>query len=143
MQQHNITYPQLYTKLYNLYTPFVFHMRCKARLYRLTDTFLSSTHLPESLVASFIKRFARLCLFAPPPDIIILSKFIQNLIIRHPKLKRMIGTRSVNNAAAAEANNPNGNGDVIMADDADAVNAPNPPNEGNYSQHDCGIRIQE
>lgn len=42
------------------------------------------------LIASFIKRFSRLCLQAPPQDIIILSAFIKNLLIRHPTLKTLI-----------------------------------------------------
>ncbi|XKL60422.1 hypothetical protein PGB90_007479 [Kerria lacca] len=47
-------------------------------------------HLPVVLIASFVKRFSRLCLCAPPADIIVLSAFIGNLLIRHPTLKIMI-----------------------------------------------------
>lgn len=48
------------------------------------------SYLPETLVAAFIKRLARLSLVAPPQDIIIILYFIGNLIIRHPGLKRLI-----------------------------------------------------
>lgn len=69
-------------------------MRSKKRLYRLADIFLKSTHLSEKIVASFIKRFARISISAPLPDIVILSRFIQNLLLRHPKLKYMVSLQS-------------------------------------------------
>ena len=47
-------------------------------------------HLPESLVAAFVKRLSRLTLVAPPEDILIILLFIGNLMIRHPGLKRLI-----------------------------------------------------
>lgn len=94
MQQQNISYPQIYKKLYNLFIPDIFNMKCKSRLYRLADIFLNSTHLSENLMASFVKRLSRLCLVSPAPDIIILGQFIQNLIIRHPRLKKLMGIRS-------------------------------------------------
>ena len=54
--------------------------------------------MPESLVAAFIKRLARLALIAPPQDILIILYFIGNLIIRHPGLKRLICDRNSSEA---------------------------------------------
>lgn len=47
-------------------------------------------HLPETLVAAFAKRLARLTLVAPPEDILIILLFVGNLLLRHPGLKRLI-----------------------------------------------------
>ncbi|XP_055302003.1 nucleolar complex protein 4 homolog A isoform X1 [Sitodiplosis mosellana] len=90
IQQHNLTYPKLYEKLYSMFEPEIFHTKYKARLFYLADIFLSSSHLPENLVAAFAKRLARLALVAPPQDVITIIYFIGNLILRHPGLKRMI-----------------------------------------------------
>lgn len=90
IQRHNITYPNIYEKLYSMFEPEIFHTKFKARLFYLADIFLSSTHLPENLVAAFVKRLARLSLIAPPQDIVIILHFIGNLILRHPGLKRLI-----------------------------------------------------
>jgi len=90
IQQHNLTYPNIYEKLYSMFEPEIFHTKFKARLFYLADIFLSSIALPENLVAAFIKRLARLSLVAPPQDIVIILYFIGNLIIRHPGLKRLI-----------------------------------------------------
>ncbi|XP_058450790.1 nucleolar complex protein 4 homolog A [Malaya genurostris] len=90
IQQHNLTYPNIYEKLYSMFEPEIFHTKFKARLFYLADIFLSSSHLPESLVAAFVKRLARLALIAPPQDIVIILRFIGNLIMRHPALKRLI-----------------------------------------------------
>lgn len=90
IQQHNLTYPKLYEKLYSMFEPEIFHTKFKARLFYLADIFLSSSHLPENLVAAFTKRLARLSLVAPPQDAVIIIYFIGNLILRHPGLKRLI-----------------------------------------------------
>ncbi|XP_004535222.1 nucleolar complex protein 4 homolog A [Ceratitis capitata] len=90
IQKHNITYPNIYEKLYSMFEPEIFHTKFKARLFYLADIFLSSTHLPENLVAAFVKRLARLSLIAPPQDAVIILYFIGNLILRHPGLKRLI-----------------------------------------------------
>lgn len=90
IQQHNLTYPKLYEKLYSMFEPEIFHTKYKARLFYLADIFLSSSHLPENLVAAFAKRLARLALVAPPQDVTTIIYFIGNLILRHPGLKRLI-----------------------------------------------------
>lgn len=42
------------------------------------------SHLPSILVASFIKRLARLSLSAPPAAIVMIIPFIYNLLKLHP-----------------------------------------------------------
>ncbi|XP_014203424.1 nucleolar complex protein 4 homolog [Copidosoma floridanum] len=88
--KHNLDYPNIFTKLYSMFEPEIFHTKYKARLFYLSDIFLSSTHLPEALVAAFAKRLSRLTLVAPPEDIRIILLFIGNLLMRHPGLKRLI-----------------------------------------------------
>lgn len=90
ISKHNLEFPQFYKKLYQLFTAEIFHVKYKARFFHLSDLFLSSTHLPEYLVAAFVKRIARLCLTAPAPTIPMAVRFIHNLLHRHPGLARLI-----------------------------------------------------
>jgi U3 small nucleolar RNA-associated protein 19 len=94
IHKYNMSYPNIYKKLYAMFEPECFHMKFKARLFYLGDIFLSSSFLPEALVAAFAKRLARLALVAPPQDIVIILYFIANLIIRHPGLKRLLTSQS-------------------------------------------------
>ncbi|XP_068153851.1 nucleolar complex protein 4 homolog [Drosophila tropicalis] len=98
MQKQNITYPDVYEKLYNMFYPRMFFNKFKARLFYLADIFLTSTHLPENLVAAFVKRLARLSLSASPEDALIMIRFVCNLLLRHTGLQRLI------RATPAEAN---------------------------------------
>lgn len=82
VQNYNLDYPNIFTKLYSMFEPEIFHTKYKARLFYLSDLFLSSTHLPENLVAAFAKRLARLALIAPSEDVIVICMFIGNLILR-------------------------------------------------------------
>ncbi|KAG0714127.1 Nucleolar complex protein 4 [Chionoecetes opilio] len=61
----------------------------------LCDRFLASTHLPEYLAASFIKRLARLSLLAPSSCLHLLIKFIINMLLRFPGLQRLIHNTAV------------------------------------------------
>merc|ERR1712018_481444 len=65
MDKYNLEYPDFYQKLYALMTPDVLHVKYRARFFHLTDKFLMSTHLPEYLVAGFVKRISRISLTAP------------------------------------------------------------------------------
>nr|XP_023023522.1 nucleolar complex protein 4 homolog B [Leptinotarsa decemlineata] len=98
IQTHNLDYPNIFAKLYSMFEPEIFHTKYKARLFHLSDLFLSSTHLPENLVAAFVKRMARLALIAPSEDIIIICNFIGNLILRHPGLKCLLNNTESNTA---------------------------------------------
>lgn len=58
---------------------------------RLTAAiFLSYSHLPLTLLASFLKRLARLSLSAPPAAIVIVIPFTYNVLKQHPGLMVMI-----------------------------------------------------
>ncbi|KAL8860126.1 MAG: hypothetical protein Q9178_003390 [Gyalolechia marmorata] len=93
MQEKNLDYPQFYTKLYSLLNSDILHSKHRSRFFRLLDTFLSSTHLPAALVASFIKRLARLSLSAPPSGIVVVVPWIYNLLKNHPTCTFMIHRR--------------------------------------------------
>ncbi|KAJ5622473.1 hypothetical protein N7528_005705 [Penicillium herquei] len=62
IQEKNLDYPQFYTKLYSLLDADLLHSKHRSRFFRLLNTFLASTHLPAALIASFLKRLARLAL---------------------------------------------------------------------------------
>ncbi|KAK9451266.1 CBF/Mak21 family-domain-containing protein [Limtongia smithiae] len=83
MQKYNLDYPNFYEKLYRLLDRDIMHVKYRSRFFRQLDLFLSSSHLPASLIASFIKRIARLSISAPPAAIVIVIPFIYNLLKRH------------------------------------------------------------
>jgi U3 small nucleolar RNA-associated protein 19 len=84
IQHKNLDYPQFYTKLYSLLDADLLHSKHRSRFFRLMNTFLSSTHLPATLVASFLKRLSRLSLNAPPSAIVVIVPFMYNLFKSHP-----------------------------------------------------------
>jgi len=90
MQKYNLEYPDFYQKLYNILEPSIFHAKYKARFFYLIDMFLKSTHLPQYLVAAFIKRLARLSLGAPANCLGLTTPLIMNLLTRHPNLMKLI-----------------------------------------------------
>ncbi|KAL2159313.1 hypothetical protein VTH06DRAFT_2748 [Thermothelomyces fergusii] len=84
IQERNLDYPEFYTKLYSLLDADILHSKHRSRFFRLLETFLASSHLPAVLVASFIKRLARLALNAPPSAIVVVVPWFYNLFKRHP-----------------------------------------------------------
>ncbi|KAK7686417.1 hypothetical protein QCA50_010641 [Cerrena zonata] len=90
IKEYNLDYPSFYTRLYAFLDRDVLHVKHRARFFRLTELFLSSTLLPATLLASFVKRLARLSLTAPPAAIIMLIPFTYNILKKHPALMVMI-----------------------------------------------------
>ena len=94
IQNKNLDYPQFYPKLYTMLDSNILHSKHRSRFFRLLSVFLSSTHLPAVLVASFIKRLSRLTLYAPPSGIIVVVPWIYNLLKNHPMCTFMIHRES-------------------------------------------------
>ncbi|PGH12715.1 hypothetical protein AJ79_04075 [Helicocarpus griseus UAMH5409] len=90
IQEKNLDYPQFYQKLYSLLDADLLHSKHRSRFFRLLDTFLSSSHLPATLVASFLKRLSRLALNAPPAAIVVIVPWIYNLLKSHPTCTFML-----------------------------------------------------
>ncbi len=90
IREKNLDYPAFYHKLYSLLDADILHSKHRSRFFRLMDTFLASSHLPAQLVASFIKRLSRLCLFAPPSAIVTVVPWLYNLFKSHPQCTFMI-----------------------------------------------------
>lgn len=84
IQEKNLDYPQFYSKLYSLLNADLLHSKHRSRFFRLLNTFLASTHLPATLLASFVKRLARLSLNAPPSAIVVIVPFMYNIFKSHP-----------------------------------------------------------
>ncbi|KAK4181210.1 putative nucleolar complex protein 4 [Triangularia setosa] len=84
IQERNLDYPEFYTKLYSLIDADMLHSKHRSRFFRLLDTFLGSSHLPAVMVASFIKKLARLSLNAPPSAIVAIVPWFYNLFKKHP-----------------------------------------------------------
>ncbi|KAG1756402.1 CBF/Mak21 family-domain-containing protein [Suillus paluster] len=112
MRDYNLDYPSFFTRLYAFLHRDVLHLKHRARFFRLTELFLSSTHLPATLLASFVKRLSRLSLNAPPAAIIMIIPFTYNILKRHPALMVMIHRTEDNTGTdtdpfIAEEPNPN------------------------------------
>jgi U3 small nucleolar RNA-associated protein 19 len=90
MTEKNVDYPDFYAKLYSLLDEDVMHSKHRSRFFRLLDKFMSSTHLPAVMVASFIKRLARLSLQAPPGGIVWVVPWTYNMLRKHPSCTFMI-----------------------------------------------------
>ena len=95
INKHNLDYPNFYTKLYSLLEPNIFHAKYKPRFFMLLNLFLSSTHLPEYLIAAFIKKMSRLSLVAPTHSLVLIIKFIANLLVRFPSLRKLTNNPDV------------------------------------------------
>jgi len=84
ISEKNLDYPEFYTKLYSLLDINLLHSKHRSRFFRLMNTFMSSTHLPAAMVASFIKRLSRLALGGPPAGIVAAIPWIYNMMKAHP-----------------------------------------------------------
>lgn len=90
MQTKNLDYPDFYTKLYSLLDDDLLYSKHRSRFFRLLNTFLSSTHLPAVMVASFIKKLSRLALHGPPAGIVAVVPWVYNMLKAHPTCTFMI-----------------------------------------------------
>ncbi|KAF9475152.1 CBF-domain-containing protein [Pholiota conissans] len=90
IKEYNLDYPSFYTRLYAFLDREVLHLKHRSRFFRLAELFLSSTHLPATLLASFVKKLSRLSLNAPPAAIIMVIPFTYNILKAHPALMVMI-----------------------------------------------------
>ncbi|XP_064094355.1 nucleolar complex protein 4 homolog [Macrobrachium nipponense] len=97
VNKYNLDYPNFYQKLYGLLEPTIFHAKYRPRFFMLMDRFLSSTHVPEYVIAAFIKRLSRLSLSAPASCLVLVLKFIANLLIRYPGLQLLIHNPNATN----------------------------------------------
>ncbi|KAH8996716.1 CBF/Mak21 family-domain-containing protein [Lactarius akahatsu] len=107
MQEYNLDYPSFYTRLYAFLDQDLLHLKYRSRFFRLAELFLSSMHLPATLLASFVKRLSRLSLTAPPSSIVITIPFVYNILRRHPALMRMIHRDDEEPAPFEGTPNPN------------------------------------
>ncbi|EEA18634.1 Maturation and nuclear export of 40S ribosomal subunits interacting protein [Talaromyces marneffei ATCC 18224] len=119
IQERNLDYPHFYTKLYSLLDSELLHSKHRSRFFRLLDTFLGSTHLPATLVASFVKRLARLALNAPPSAIVAIVPFAYNLLKSHPTCTFMIHRDISNDTKKKATIEAQGMSDPFMADETD------------------------
>ncbi|CAI2348960.1 unnamed protein product [Caenorhabditis sp. 36 PRJEB53466] len=90
ISEHNFEYPKFYDKVYSLTNPSLLYMSQKESILNLLDRFLSSTHIPTYIVASFLKRLSRCLLLAPIDSQEPILGLIRNLIIRHPNCAELV-----------------------------------------------------
>ena len=90
MQEKNLDYPQFFEKMYSMLDHMVLHSKHRSRFFRLLIKCLESTHLPATLIASFIKRLSQIALHSSPSGTIIVIPLIYNLLNNHPSSTFMI-----------------------------------------------------
>ena len=83
IRERNLDYPAFYNKLYSLLDSNLLHSKYRSQFFRQLEIFMSSTHLPATLVASFIKKLSRLALLAPPAGIVAVIPWVYNMIVTH------------------------------------------------------------
>lgn len=90
MTQKNIDYPDFYAKLYSLLDHDLLHSKHRSRFFRMFERFMTSSHLPAAMVASFVKRLSRLSLQAPPGAIVVIIPWTYNMLKQHPPCTFML-----------------------------------------------------
>ncbi|KAJ1503998.1 Nucleolar complex protein 4 [Coelomomyces lativittatus] len=90
ISKYNLAYPEFYDHLYEFLNPSLLHVKYRAHYFQLLQTFMQSTHLPSYLVASFIKRLARLGLFASPGGLWLVLPTMYNLLSLHPTCQQLL-----------------------------------------------------
>lgn len=120
ISERNLDYPSFYLKLYSLLDEGLLHSKHRSRFFRLLDTFMSSTHLPAALVASFMKRLSRLALHGPPAGIVVVVPWIYNMFKRHPACTFMMH-REVRSAAEKAELEENGMDDPFDMTEKDPM----------------------
>ncbi|KAF2270665.1 nucleolar complex protein 4 [Lojkania enalia] len=116
----NLDYPSFYQKLYSLLNEDLLHSKHRSRFFRSLDTFMSSTHLPAVLVASFIKRLSRLALHGPPAGIVVAIPWVYNMFKRHPACTFMMH-REIRNEDDKRKIEEEGMGDPFDMSEEDPV----------------------
>ncbi|KAM3484787.1 hypothetical protein MY8738_001906 [Beauveria namnaoensis] len=120
IRERNLDYPSFYTKLYSLLNSQILHSKYRARFFRLLDTFLGSTHLPAALVASFLKRLARLSLNAPPSAAAFVVPWIYNMLKKHPLCTFMLHRETKDEEVKKELRE-HGMEDPFLVDESDPM----------------------
>jgi U3 small nucleolar RNA-associated protein 19 len=118
--EKNLDYPSFYLKLYSLLGDGLLHSKHRSRFFRLLDTFMSSTHLPAALVASFIKRLSRLALHGPPAGVVVVIPWVYNMFKRHPACTFMMH-REIRDPALQQDLNQNGMHDPFLMHELDPM----------------------
>ncbi|KAF5849622.1 hypothetical protein GGP41_005065 [Bipolaris sorokiniana] len=118
ISEKNLDYPSFYYKLYSLLDDGLLHSKHRSRFFRLFDTFMSSSHLPATLVASFIKRLSRLALHGPPAGIVVVIPWVYNMFKRHPACTFMMH-REIRDPELKEEVEEEGMDDPFDMDEAD------------------------
>ena len=90
MHKHKLEYPHIYTKIYSLLRPEITHSEFFGDFLALFDLITTSTHLPQYVIASYVKRLARLTLRAPPHSTCPILVAMSNLLARHPNCSVMM-----------------------------------------------------
>ena len=120
IQERNLDYPAFYTKLYSLLDKNTLHSKYRSQFLRQLEIFMSSTHLPAILIASFLKKLSRLALRAPPAGIVAVIPWVYNMIIKHRTCAFMIH-REVRDLVDLKNMEQNGMADPFLEEESDPL----------------------
>lgn len=95
MVQHGLEFPEFYDQLYSLLTGDAFLSHHRSQLFKLVNLALTSVRVPAYVAAAFIKRIARLLLYAPAPALYFGLPFLRQLFQRHPNCLALIHRTSL------------------------------------------------
>jgi U3 small nucleolar RNA-associated protein 19 len=104
--KHNLDYPQFFRSLYRLCTVEVFSAKYRVKFMKLLNASLRSVNLTAYVVASFIKRLARVSLAAPSPVALFCLAQITWLLRRHPQCIRLIHKPTTGSARGSDSFKP-------------------------------------
>jgi U3 small nucleolar RNA-associated protein 19 len=90
MTRHNLDYPAFYDSLLAQLTPGLLHARHRARLFRMLDLCLGSTHLSSAAAAAFAKKACRLALLAPPSAALFALALARRVLDLHPQCRPLV-----------------------------------------------------
>jgi len=93
MRQHNLNYADFYPRLYSLLSPEILadHVPYRTAFLKQLRLYLSSTMLPASTVAAFIKKLLGIAILVPSGSLIAwVLPFIYNLLLEHPLCRALV-----------------------------------------------------
>jgi U3 small nucleolar RNA-associated protein 19 len=98
INEHNFEYPNFYPKLFKLLEPSIFYTKHRDKFFALLYVFLKSSLLPAYMVGVFVKRLARLALYAPAASAIVCIRLIFNILRRHPQCRSLVQRTRLNSS---------------------------------------------
>ncbi|ETO36579.1 hypothetical protein RFI_00482 [Reticulomyxa filosa] len=105
INDYNLDFGEFYTYLYNQLTFGIYKSKNLSQLYELLSLFLlqNKGYLPEYLIAAFIKKLARHCLFIHTHGIILNASLISQMLAKYPAMRFLVDQSKKGTAGLIES----------------------------------------